>query len=107
MKNLLFATALLFSLNSLAAVSFEGSANGNLDNIESTKVKELLTELVEDKYEANYMSVSVKYNCTNTPLMKIFCSTTITNEGGTLGAVVVTYDRVNERAILSEHVIAN
>ena len=107
MKKLLFVTALLFSMNSFAAVSFEGSTNGNLDMVESMKVKELLLDLVEKEYEGSYLSVSVKYNCTSTPLMKVFCSTTITNEGGTLGAAVVTYDRNSEKVILIEHIRAN
>lgn len=107
MKKLLFVSSLLLSLNSFASVTFEGSKNGDLDVKESEQVKELLTNLVVEKFEGSYLSVSVTFECTTTPVMKVFCSTTIVNEGGTLGAAVVTYDRETEKAVISEHVLAN
>lgn len=104
MRIILITLLIALSSYSFAEVGFNDSGRGDLNKNEAKTVENAITRLVNDEYEGDTYYIEVEYSCTSTPMMKVFCTVSISSEGGMLGAGVVTYDRFDNTAKITSHV---
>ena len=105
MRTVILIISCLLNLTAFASPKFASTDNGNLKPAEVKTLKTAIFKLAINKYEASYMSVSIDYSCTKTPMMRVFCAISLNSEGGTLGAATAIYDRNKKTAYINEHEI--